>query len=283
LQVPADSGRRSRPGRARAHRALKRAACVRDGLLRPHRGVVFLCYHRVGEQSSATEIDLPTDLFAAQMASVARRGPQTIEEALDALRVRGWLHGDRVVVSFDDGTADFVDIALPILVEHRVPAVLYVATDFVESQREFPHGGKPLSWAAIRDALSTGLVTVGSHTHSHALLDRVDAATAADELDRSIELLYERTEIMPAHFAYPKALAGNEVVHREVRKRFRSAAVAGTRPNRYGTTDPWLLARSPIQRADGIEFFERKLRGGLRLEDDVRRLANRVRYVGARA
>jgi peptidoglycan/xylan/chitin deacetylase (PgdA/CDA1 family) len=222
-------------------------------------------------------------LFAAQIEAVARRGSQTIAEALLAVREPGWLHGDRVVVTFDDGTADFADIALPILVEHRVPAVLYVATDFIESQRSFPQDGKPLSWAAIRDALATGLVTLGSHTHSHALLDRVDAATAADELDRSLELLYERAEVTAAHFAYPKALAGNDAVQREVRSRFRSAAVAGTRPNRYGATDPWLLARSPVQRADGMEFFEQKLRGGLRLEDDFRRLANRVRYMGAQS
>jgi hypothetical protein len=32
-----------------------------------------------------------------------------------------------------------------------------------------------------------------------------------------------------------------------------------------------------------MAFFEQKLAGGLRLEDDVRRLANRVRYIGADA
>jgi hypothetical protein len=32
-----------------------------------------------------------------------------------------------------------------------------------------------------------------------------------------------------------------------------------------------------------MEFFEQKLRGGLRLEDDFRRLANRVRYMGAQS
>src|SRR5262249_50897665 len=151
---------------------------------------------------------------------------------------------------------------------------LYVATEFIESQRSFPQDGKPLSWAAISDALSTGLVTLGSHTHSHALLDRVGVHSAAYELDRSIGLLCERAGVTPAHFAYPKALAGNAATQGEVRKRFQSAAVAGTRPNRYGATDPWLIARSPIQRADGLEFFERKLNGGLRLEDDVRRLVN---------
>ncbi len=186
-------------------------------------------------------------------------------------------------MSFDDGTADFVDVALPILVRRRVPAVIYLATDFIEGNRPFPEGGTPLSWAAVNDALSTGLVTVGSHTHTHALLDRVDRATAVAELDRSIELIRERTGTDPEHFAYPKAVAGNADAVDAIRARFRSAAVAGTRPNRYGHTDPYRLLRSPIQCADGDEFFERKLAGGLRLEDDVRRLVNRVRYLGATA
>jgi hypothetical protein len=94
-------------------------------------------------------------------------------------------------------------------------------------------------------------------------------------------LIAERLGVVPRHFAYPKAVAGSPEIDAAVRTRFQSAAVAGTRPNRYGTTDPYRLARSPVQRADGREWFERKLAGGLRLEDDVRRWANRVRYIGA--
>ena len=58
-----------------------------------------------------------------------------------------------VAITFDDGTADFADVALPVLVEHRVPATLYVATDFVERGTTFPNDGVPLSWTALRDAV----------------------------------------------------------------------------------------------------------------------------------
>ena len=66
-----------------------------------------------------------------------------------------------------------------------------------------------------------------------------------------------------------------------MRARYHSAAVAGTRANPGGATDPYRLARSPIQVADAMGWFRRKARGGLRLEDDLRRLANRRRYAGA--
>lgn len=268
--------------RSRAQSALKRAAGATDRFRAWPPGIVVLAYHRVGARSAAREIDLPESRFEEQMACIARwREPVDLDDALVALRTPGGSTRDRVVVTFDDGTADFVDVALPILEKHRVPATLYIATDYIECGRPFPDGGTPLSWAGVRDALSTGLITIGSHTHSHALLDRVTANTATLELRRSIDLVFERTGVIPEHFAYPKALPGDASVDDVVRNMFRSAAVAGTHANVYGHTDPYRLARSPIQRSDGMHYFERKLTGGLRLEDDVRRLVNRVRYLGA--
>jgi len=271
-----------RSARDFAQTVVKHAAGLYDRMRPRGRGVVVLGYHRVGGRTQAREIDLPVDRFDAQLQLLRQFGvASTLDDALVALAAPPSAERDPIVVTFDDGTADFVDVALPLLVRHQVPAILYVATDFIESGRSFPDGGTPLSWAALRDALSTGLVTVGSHTHTHALFDRVDVATATQELDRSIDLIGERVGAGAQHFAYPKALAGNAAVRDLVRRRFRSAALAGTRPNRYGATDPHELARSPVQRSDGMEWFARKLQGGLRLEDDVRRLANRVRYIGA--
>jgi peptidoglycan/xylan/chitin deacetylase (PgdA/CDA1 family) len=262
------------------HRAVKTSAVAADRVRRPRRGVVVLLYHRVGARSRL-EIDLPSALFEAQMEMLAAEGRATsLDDALRQLDGDVLPARDPVVVSFDDGTADFAEVALPILQRHRVPALVYVATDFVERGRPFPYDGTPLSWEALRDALSTGLVSVGSHTHSHALLDRVTAEEAEHELDRSIDLIGENLEIRAEHFAYPKALRGSPAAEAAVRSRFRSAALAGTRPNPYGRTDHHRLARSPIQVADGIRWFRHKAAGGMGLEDDLRRLLDRRRYAG---
>jgi peptidoglycan/xylan/chitin deacetylase (PgdA/CDA1 family) len=227
-------------------------------------------------------VDLPRSLFEAQMQELARHGGATTLDEVLSLTGRASVPAIQpVAVTFDDGTADFADHVVPVLVGSGVAVTLYVATEFVERGRAFPHNGSPLSWAALRDTLSTGLVTVGSHTHTHALLDRLAPDAVADELDRSVKLIEDRLGVTPIHFAYPKALLGSEVAQQAVRKRFRSAALAGTRPNPYGSTDPYRLGRSPVQVADGMTWFRRKVRGGMGLEDDVRQLANRRRYVGA--
>jgi peptidoglycan/xylan/chitin deacetylase (PgdA/CDA1 family) len=262
-------------------RALKGASAAHDLVRRPQRGLVVLLYHRVGRRSTS-RVDLPSGLFEEQMARLAA-GPGVIDldGALTALAGPPPAEPGAVVVTFDDGTADFVEEALPILVRHRVRATLYLATDFVERGRPFPGSGAPLSWAALAEAVSTGLVTIGSHTDTHALLDRLPAAAVEAELDRSIALIGERLGVEARHFAYPKALAGTPAADRAVRARFASAALAGTRANPYGGTDPYRLARSPVQVDDGLAYFERKVVGGMRMEDDLRRLVNRRRFAGA--
>jgi peptidoglycan/xylan/chitin deacetylase (PgdA/CDA1 family) len=139
-----------------------------------------------------------------------------------------------------------------------------------------------VSWTGLRDALTTGLVTLGSHTHDHLLLDRLPPPEIEEQLDRATRLMEAELGTSPEHFAYPKAVLGTPAAQAAVRARFRSAAVAGTRPNRFGATDPYRLARSPIQRSDEIRWFAAKVAGGMRLEDDVRRAANRLRYRSAR-
>lgn len=133
----------------------------------------------------------------------------------------------------------------------------------------------------MRDALTTGLLTVGSHTHSHRLLDRVDRRVAYYEIERSVNLIEDRLGVECRHFAYPKALPGTSEADEEVRRRFRTAAVARTRPNQYGHADLHRLNRSPVQVGDGMRWFRHKAGGGLGLEDDLRGLLNRRRYAGA--
>jgi peptidoglycan/xylan/chitin deacetylase (PgdA/CDA1 family) len=256
----------------------KLAAAGADVVHRPRTGLVVLVYHRVGRRTSG-EVDLPLEWFAHQMVQLAAHpGLVTLDAGLERLALASGPHPPMIAVTFDDGTADVTDLAVPVLAEHGVPAMLYVATEFVDRGTEFPGGGVPASWSALRDAAASGVLKIGSHTHSHALLDRLPPDAIDAELDRSIELIGEHIGVAPEHFAYPKAVPGSADADRAVRARFRSAALAGTRPNPYGSTDPHRLARSPVQVSDGKRWFERKVAGGLAFEDTLRGVANRVRY-----
>jgi len=273
-----------------ARSTVKVSAAAADVLRGPRRGLVVLIYHRVGRRSDM-EVDLPIGMFADQIAWLRATIPiVSLDEGLAWVAAADepwngsddgpWADDLRVSITFDDGTVDFSELALPLLAEYGVPATLYVATEFVEEQVEFPHDGVPITWSALRDCLSTGLVTIGSHTHTHAILDRIPDAEVASELDRSIGLITDRLEVLPTHFAYPKAVMGSPGADRAVRRRFVSAALAGGHTNRPGTTDPFRLARMPVQVSDGEAWFRRKAFGGMALEESIRQLVNRKRYAG---
>lgn len=274
---------------------VKRIGVATDRIVKPPAGITVLIYHRVGGGSDSA-VDLPVDDFDAQMAHLAEHHRViTLDQAVRELTgpATGWGSGAApaaddvagtpgVVITFDDGTTDFADHVVPTLERHGVPATLYVATEFVDTGTEFPWDAPPATWSALRDTLTTGLVTIGSHTHSHWLLDRLAPEHIAADLDTSIDLIGSNLGVTAEHFAYPKALPGSPAAEIEIRKRFRSAALAASRVNRPGRTDLHRLWRTPIQTGDGFEFFTAKAAGGLRLEGELRSLAARARYRGAR-
>ena len=279
---------------------VKRTAAIADRIVPPPAGVTILIYHRVGGGSDS-EVDLPVDEFESQLEHLAEHHRViSLDDAvaeLTAGSADGWAadrvdagdasitaSGDQrrpVVITFDDGTADFTDHAVPALHRYGLPATLYVATQFVDDDEPFPWGAPPTSWAALRDVSDATRITIGSHTHAHWLMDRLERSQLDDDLDRSIDLLREHLGIDPAHFAYPKAVPGSPTAEVAVRRRFRTAALANSRVNQVGRTDLHRLWRTPVQRSDGHDTFARKAAGGLRLEGELRSLTARARYRGA--
>ena len=257
-----------------------RTSSTFDCVVPPPPGITVLAYHRVGGGTDGA-VDLPVAEFRAQLARLAACfRVLSLDQAVAELAA-GDPVADGVVVTFDDGTADFADHAVPALVEAGVPATLYVASGFVDAGRPFPWGAAPVSWPALRDAVRTGMVTIGSHTHEHLVLQRVEPAAARADLLRSIETIGERLGERPAHFAYPKAVPPPNPVEREVRRLFRTAVLAGNRVNTGRRVDLHRLTRSPVKRGLTTDAFARLAAGGGRLEGGMRAAVARARYRNA--
>lgn len=222
------------------------------------RDLAILLYHRVG--GGDREIDLDRSAFDDQLALLgAKHAVLSLDEALKD-DTRGG-----VVVTFDDGLRDFFDTALPLLVAHGTKALLYLATGYVADGRSTVRTGEALTWSQLREAVSTGLVAVGSHTHGHVDLSRTGEEDVRNELKRSKELIEDRLGVPCRHFAYPWAVS-SPVADRVVRTLFDTAALDAWRTNRRRRLDPYRLGRVPILRSDTPFFFRAKVRGMLDTE-----------------
>jgi len=206
----------------------------------------------------SSEIELAPEVLEHQLQHlVAKERVLTLDDVLTGDPEGG------VVVTFDDGYRDFHRDVLPLLVKFRVPATLYLATGLVANGAAGT--GDALTWNHLREAIGTGLVTVGSHTHGHADLSKTDEAGAEEEMRRSKDLIEDHLGTACAHFAYPWAV-GSAAADRAARRLFRTAALDAWRTNRAERIDPYRIGRVPILRSDGRFFFRRKVRGELDTE-----------------
>jgi len=245
------------------------------------RGLAVLIYHRVGGGSDS-EIDVPTGLFERQMAYL--RGNYTVISMDRLLQEPSWFveGSEYVAVTFDDGYLETYTNAFPILQRYGIPATVYVPTRYIEAGTPFDFGGtravvptpRPLGWPQAREMVESGLITVGSHTHSHVNLGRVPLDVARGELELSSRIIEDRLGIRPLHFAYPWGVVTSPAKS-VVREYFMTAVAGGTGKNIPGALDLLALRRLPIQRSDGFGLFRLKLGSYLDGEEFFRTLARR--------
>jgi len=251
-------------------RSLAKAAFAAGDIGRRRRpGPRLLIYHQVGTDLGR-QMEVPLDRFLAQLDLLRREG--SIVPLDTALARIGEPGDDRLfVLTFDDGYADVYHNAFPHLVERQIPFTLYLTTDPIERRAEsFGHpGAVPLTWDQVADMAGSGLATIGAHTHTHPDLRHLDEETIVAELDRSNELIEDRTGVAPRHFAYPKGWWAPRA-EAPIAARYDTAAL-GEGPPITPATNPYRLHRVAIQRADTMAFFARKLATGMVWEERVRR------------
>jgi peptidoglycan/xylan/chitin deacetylase (PgdA/CDA1 family) len=248
-----------------SRKASKLATLPLGGFRRRRPGdVVVLLYHRVG--AGTREIDLTVRDFEDQLDYLVERDRViTLDEALQAKGAGG------VVLTVDDGYGDFYENVVPAVADRNIPVLLYLATGLVNSRSE--DRDELLTWDLLQNAVRTGLVSVGSHTDSHANLARATEPEAELEMVRSKELIEDRLGVPCRHFAFPWSVASSASV-RVARRLFDSAALEW-KTNRRGRFDAHRLGRTPVLRSDSRFFFRAKVDGRLDGEALLYRAARR--------
>src|SRR5918994_1325565 len=90
------------------------------------RHAVILGYHRVADGPDPYRLGVSPARFAEQLAVLARMAhPLSMDEVPDLL-ARGRLPKRSVVVTFDDGYADVLHRAKPLLAQFGIPATVFV-------------------------------------------------------------------------------------------------------------------------------------------------------------
>jgi len=184
----------------------------------------------------------------------------SMDEAVRHLQERSKLPPFSAVITFDDGFASNYHLAFPVLRRYNLPAIIYLATEFVDQKKpiwvdrvdyvmnrtggtkmelvatkkrlkglshehtlnevrlleekigqglgdvsgpDVPSIYRALEWPQIREMASSGLISYGSHTHSHIILGRAEPDRILKELKTSRAIIETETGLSCRHFCYP--------------------------------------------------------------------------------
>ena len=118
-----------------------------------------------------------------------------------------------VAITFDDGYLDNLENAYPILEKYQAKATIYVVVDrhdrdWSTYKKAHHNSGElarepKLNDQQVQFLAQSGVVEIGSHTLTHANLDKLDAVACLSELLDSKQLLEQLTGKSVNSFAYP--------------------------------------------------------------------------------
>lgn len=181
----------------------------------------ILLYHRIAPVPSRLPVptwNVPPYRFRDQLTGLLDRGyiAWSLQRALQA-HASGEPTPERAfVVTFDDAYASVFLNAWPVLRELNVPATVFLSTAYLDLPGPFPFDDwgtvyrdaapsdayRPLTRDECRQMCDSGLIELGSHTHTHTDL-RGRPAELRQELQSSIEIVRELSGQTDVPFAFP--------------------------------------------------------------------------------
>ncbi len=252
---------------------------------KPSQEGIFLpvvMYHSITENPQS-DYQLSPEMFAQDIYYLYANGYETVSvgQLLAYTEGKGTLPEKPVLLTFDDGFYNNLSLALPILEEYHMCAVISVVGYYTEIIAEKdPHIDKYsyLTWGDIQELLKSGRIEIGSHTyHLHSNDTRAGCSIRyGEELSAYTSMLYEdlkklqsgmqeHTGTVPKIFAYPYGFVCRESIPVLKDLGFLCTLTCREQGN-YITHDPECLYglgrynRNPDESTEA--FFSRILQGG---------------------
>lgn len=229
--------------------------------------VPILMYHEVTPTPVARyrKYSVTPAELAAQLAWLRTRAYAAVD--LDA--VRGALLGERVLparpvaITFDDGSRDCLQHAVPALLAHGFTATFFIVAGLVGSTTRWLPAEVGLElptadWPILRDAERDGM-RCEAHSVSHPRLAMMEDDRARDELVRGRALLEEGLGHAVRHLAYP--FGSNSPRTRELAREAGYLTACTTDEALATPRDDLLgLPRVPILGTEGMREYRHRVR-----------------------
>jgi len=169
--------------------------------------VIILVHHLISDNPHL--LGMPTEVFFRQIEFLQRHyHVVSLSQAIELLK-SGVVPEPTVALSFDDGYQENFLTLRSVTQATGVPVSLFVCTNIIEAQAEFPHDQArgqhnfaALSWEQVLQLSRSG-IEIGSHTRSHFDCGSHDTETLQQELVGAKADLQRRLDQRIRFFGFP--------------------------------------------------------------------------------
>jgi peptidoglycan/xylan/chitin deacetylase (PgdA/CDA1 family) len=191
-------------------------------------------------------------------------------------------HANLFAITFDDGFADTLLYALPILKEFNFNATIFLIVDDVGTKTihkkqwlsQYPNVGSSdyryLDWREVDKLLKEG-IEIGAHTCTHPLLDEVSYQVQFEEIALSRIKLEKKIGHPILSFCYPDGRYNNQVLDLVKASGYQQAVVTPYNISSFVQKDIYQLRRIGIYRSDNLLRFQFKCTPGFDIIRMLRR------------
>lgn len=174
--------------------------------------VSILLYHYVSfnpykEDTVRTGLSTMPSSLEAQLQLLQNSGYTTIsfDELAASFEGRSILPVKPVILTFDDGYADFYTNAYPLLQKYTMKGVVFIPTGLMG-------GGNYMTWKQIEEISRSPYVVFGAHSVHHYALSKVSQQILEQELIESKKVLEQHVGYPINWMAYPYGSFSENVV-----------------------------------------------------------------------
>jgi peptidoglycan/xylan/chitin deacetylase (PgdA/CDA1 family) len=231
------------------------------------RSPVILMYHSIAPGAKSS-ISLSPDTFARQLEYLSKHGYRIVplSSLVKLVKEGKVVPPEWVVLTFDDGFADFYKYAYPLIVKQSLPVTLFI----------YPYGlnqADKMSWEEL-NGLDPKLVEIGAHSLTHKSLIFLDQGQRKDEISSSRRILEDKLHRKIVFFSYPFGAADKSLIRLVGESGFAAAVGTAYPLGEFGSTDLYLLRRVFVSRFSEWPFVFRFMVSGYYIP--VRQLFLRV-------
>lgn len=174
-----------------------------------------------------------------------------------------------VVLTFDDGFKSVLNHALPVLSEFKIPAALFLVTDFLGrspqsiDDKVHPDIDEPILSIEDLVSLKNDLITIGSHSVSHPYMTLLPESEARRELTESKKMLNELTGTDISLFAFPHGDHNETLIDLAHEAGYQRVFTLSHKPA-FSTDNEFATGRVDVYMDESLFDFELKLLGAYR-------------------